>query len=482
MNDRIKAIDFKYKLTTYVFFFFLIVAFLSPLGGVDWSSYLLGKEGFLYNLKNLDVLDGRIISSFFINIFSYNKIWFNLIIALVTSLFVFRTNTLLGVVKNKFMYVVTFLLILLVSVDMFAYNYVSVSGAFSYTIPIFLSFIYFYNLFNVRDKKRDYRDYIMMVLISSYVITSSFFIAIAFVIANIFYLICNYSKEHLLVVILDILILLFVFSTIKNNIFIFDINYIFNNIPKFIENTFSRNILLVLLSTIPINFYLGEKLKGIYSRIPIVLFNIVLYFSLIYNFAFYSPVSLTLVISRYNGFFAVENWYYIFYYLLYFYLLIRSIHYYIKDLKSKKLINTLFIFSILVSLFSLISQNWNLGNNFAFTLFLITSLVMFLNNKELNINKRVVFLTGLLVVYYLFSFVLISYFEKTRGEYIKEQLDTKQNIIEIKANPLKLVYKFNPINNEELNELKKYYEIPLDKNAYVRYMGIFEKIERRIKE
>ncbi len=482
MNDRIKTIDYKYKLTTYVFFFFLIVAFLSPLGGIDWAFFSLGKEGIAYNLENSSILDGRVISGFFINIFSYNKVWFNLIIAIVTSMFVFRTNTLLGIVKNKFMYVITFLLMLLVSVDMFAYNYVSVSGAFSYTIPILLGFIYFYSLFSIRDKERNYRDYVMMILLGSYVITSSIFIAISFVIANIFYLICNYNKKYLLVVIFHLLTLLFVFSFFKESIFILDINYVFNSIPDFIENTFSRNILLIILSTIPINFYLGERLKGIYSRILIVLFNIILYFSFIYNFSFYSPVSLTLVINRYNGFFAVENWYYAFYYLLYFYLLIRSLHYYSKDLKSKRLINVLFIFSIAVSLFSLISQEWDFGNNYAFTLFLISSLAIFVSNKEFNVSKRVVLLTSLLVIYYISSFLLISYFEKTRGEYIKEQLESNQNTIEIKANPLKLVYKFNPINSEELKELKKYYEIPLEKDAYVRYMGIFEKIERRIKE
>ena len=77
---------------------------------------------------------------------------------------------------------------------------------------------------------------------------------------------------------------------------------------------------------------------------------------------------------------------------------------------------------------------------------------------------------------------MIKYIDFTRGEYIKEQVESNQEIIEIKANPIYLVWRHNPVNIFQHRTFKKYYNIPEKKAIKVKYFGIFEKIEKKVKE
>ena len=166
MNERIRIIDFKYKITFWTFILFLTISFLAPISGSDWASYLVGKEGFIECVKNINLTNGNIIGSFLGSFLSYNKILFNIFFSLLMALFVHLCNDMLGMVKNKVFYLIPFIGTLLVNTILFSYNYVSVTTTISYTIPVILSFYYFYRLWKKETYDFTFKDYIVLLLIS----------------------------------------------------------------------------------------------------------------------------------------------------------------------------------------------------------------------------------------------------------------------------------------------------------------------------
>ena len=168
---------------------------------------------------------------------------------------------------------------------------------------------------------------------------------------------------------LSLITIIFSLSLIDNSLFYTNINDIKDNIPHLIESVFSNNIILIILGAIPINMYLYEKLKdNTYVRVVITLFDLILLFSLSYNFFNYSPVNLNLILSKYNGIFATENWYYIFYFIIYIVLFILSIVHFVKNRREKRIFYMFMIASIIMMMFLLISPTFDDGGLIIFVL------------------------------------------------------------------------------------------------------------------
>ena len=79
-------------------------------------------------------------------------------------------------------------------------------------------------------------------------------------------------------------------------------------------------------------------------------------------------------------------------------------------------------------------------------------------------------------------FAIVKYVDSTRSNYIKEQIDAGETNIEVKANPIQLVWRHNPSDMFLVKDFKNYYEIPKEDTIEVKYFGIFEKIEKKVKE
>lgn len=481
MKEKLKTLTFKYRINLFVFLFFLFIGALCPISGVDWKSYVIGKEGLLECFKKINISDGRIVSGFLINFFSYNKILFDISFALLMTEFVKICNNMMGKVKNKYYYLYPVIGILLVSSFMVSYSYTSITMTVAYTFPALMIFIYFYNFLKEDTTKF---DYIKQILLIAYISLSSIHMAITFFIVNMIYLLYTNKRsiKSAISLVINFILIIVSLYTIKSSLIYTNVNDISGNISTMIENVFSRNILLVLLGAIPINYYLNEKLKGnTYSRVVIALFNIILVFSLSYNFFHYSPVNLNLVLSKYSGTFATENWYYIFYFMTYMALFVISMNHFIENKKMKFILNMFNLSSLILMILSLISPIFDQGN-IVFICFAVI-LIICLLAEEMNIKVYAtlaeVVLT-VLMVYYISMFGVIKYIDITRTNYIKEQIESKELNIEVKANPIFLVYEYNP-NFISETDFKKYYEIPDDCTIEVKYFGIFEKIEKKVK-
>ncbi|MBR3720320.1 MAG: hypothetical protein IKN09_01070, partial [Clostridia bacterium] len=149
--------------------------------------------------------------------------------------------------------------------------------------------------------------------------------------------------------------------------------------------------------------------------------------------------------------------------------------------KMKFILNMFNLSSLILMILSLISPIFDQGN-IVFICFAVI-LIICLLAEEMNIKVYAtlaeVVLT-VLMVYYISMFGVIKYIDITRTNYIKEQIESKELNIEVKANPIFLVYEYNP-NFISETDFKKYYEIPDDCTIEVKYFGIFEKIEKKVK-
>ena len=484
MKEKIDNLTFKHRVTLFTFLFFFIILTLSPISGDDWKSFVIGKGGIVDSFNNINILDGRIISGFLINIFSYNKILFDISFAFLISQFVKMCNEIMGSVKTKYLYLYPLIGILLVSVFTFSYNYISISSTVSYTFPSIVFIMYFYNM--LRNESKSLKELFILIIYSIFICLSSIHIGITFFIANIIYFIIKRNEDNIKYIILllvDLLSIVFSLSILDNNIFYTDLDSI-NNVPYLIENFFSNNILLIILGSIPINMYLYEKLKNnTYVRVVITLFDLILIFSLSYNFFNYSPVNLNLILSKYRGIFATENWYYIFYFIMYMVLFFLSVNYYTKNKRLKEIFNILIYSSIVIGIFSLVSPIFDKGSIILFTLSLIMIVCFLSVSMNTKVFVRIVkIVTFLLILYYVLVFAIIKYIDVTRTNYIKEQVDADVLNIEVKANPTYYIWRYNPIDYFQIKDFKEYYKIPNSSSIEVKYFGIFEKVEKRIKE
>ena len=486
MKERIESLNYKYKVAIFTFILFFIIGILSPISGDDWNSYVIGKNGISSCFNNISFFDGRIISGFLINFLSYNKIIFDILLAMFISHFVRMCNDLMGVVKSKYMYLYPLIGVLLVSTFMFSYNFMSVTTTVAYTFPAIMFFMFFYDLLKYEEISN--LELLKLIFMALFICLSSIHIALAFFITNLIFFIINIKKNNnlqfFIILVVELISVIYSLTKIDNSIFYSDINTILGNITYSIENIFSKNIIIIIIGAIPINYYLGEKLKEhIYGRVVITLFDLILAFSLSYNFFNYSPVNLNLVLSKYNGIFATENWYYIFYFLTYIVLFILSMNHYIKNRRLKLNLNSIIIGSLVLVILLLISPIFDKGNIIFITL-AITMIACILS-KEMNTRvyvKIVRAVAVLLVGYYLSMFAMVKYIDVTRTNYINEQIKANDSNIEVKANPIYLVWRYNPTDYFQKKDFKKYYEIPEDNTIEVKYFGIFKKIEKKVKE
>lgn len=485
MKEKLEILTFKHRITLFTFILFLIIGVLTPLSGSDWSHYVIGKKGIIECFNNISIADGRIISGFLVNFLSYNKILFDILLAFSISYFVKTCNDLIGSVSNKYMYLYPLIGVLLVSTFMFAFNYVSVSGMICYTFPSILFFAYFINL--IKSDELSINTLLKLIFFSIFIMMSSTHLAITFFVANLIYLIFNLNKsnrsKYFTLLLIQFILIIISIHYLDSIIIYTEANQVFNNIPYVIDSIFSSNIIIIILGAIPINYLLSEKLEGnLYRRVVITLFDMILLFSLCYNFFNYSPVNLNIIISKYNGIFATENWYYIIYFVAYVGLFYAASNHYIKNKKLKKIVNILNISSVVLGILLLVSPIFDKGN-IVFIVFNII-LVACLMAKELDIkvySKLVLSVFGLLLVYYLSMFTIVKYVDVTRSNYIKEQIESKESNIEVKASPIYLVWRYNPTDIFLLKDFKAYYEIPSKDTIEVKYFGIFEKIEKKVK-
>ena len=488
MKDRLKVIDFKYNVLTTVFMFIFVISILAPLSGNDWISFINGKDGIINSINNITYVNGNILSDTLANLFAANKGIFNIVFAILITFTLREAVPLLGMVENKYHYILMPLLLLLVGVETFSYNFISVTGAVCYTFPACMIIIYYLYLYKLGNNKFKFINYLVLLLMILYISLSTVYLSLAFLLSNIVFFAYRYlnTKEfplsYVFLIIIEIFVTIISLFYIDKSIVYSSFGLALGKIPKFIEETFSKNILLILIGCIPIDLYLNDKLKNFsYKRVVIVLFTLVPILSMLYNFFNYSPVNLNLVINKYSGVFATEQWYFIFYYIIYMFLLVLTTIKYIGRKKSRYYILILLGTGFITNLFRIISPDYTSGSNILFVIAFIITIAVLYKEMDIKLNKTFIkVFTVLLILYYVAIFAMTKYIDVTRNSYIKEQRDLGSSNIIVKSNPFLLMYRYNPNTVFQKRDFKKYLGVSEDTGITVKYFGVFRDIKSNI--
>jgi len=505
MKERLEIIDFKYKVIFWSFLFFLIVSFLSPISSNDWENYLIGSKGIKTIIDTISNAysnsDGRIISRFLTYILACNKVIFNVIFAGLMACLVSSFSTFLGKVNNKYYYLLTIIALLTVNVYTFAENYTWLSGSITYTFPSIMTIMYITYLYKKETFSFTKMETLCLLLLN---IIIPFFvenIAFAFTLGNIIIFIRRtldhkkFSKAFLSFTIISFISLIIVLTNpgieveAINNIDFNSLSFIdkiSTNIPNLISYVFTNNPFLLIFMLIPTNYLLHIKTKNyIYSRLMLILFNIIPLFSIICNFNSMVPVNINLIINKYDGIFLIENWYFIFYWIFLIGLFIYSVIELIPERKKRNYCLLLIMIAILSIIPLLIlSSTWSYNMVILFMFIMLAVSCVLLVEMKIKIWPWLVKpIVALLIIYYITIMSLTFYINKTRENYIEEQLAVNDKLIYIKANPFHLTWEPNPIcSSKNIKYFREYYKIPKNTTIEVKYFGILERIEKNVKK
>ena len=388
--------------------------------------------------------------------------------------------------------------LLMINVYSFAQNYTWLNGAITYTFPAAITIIYIAYLY--KKESFNFGKLETIYLLTLNIITPLFAenIGFAFVTGNIIILTHRILKQRkfspvfLIFAIVSVTSLGFMLTnpglSLENSKVAFYSLSLFNkiktNIPEFIHYVFTNNPLLLIFMLMPINYLLYVKTENyVYSRLMLVLFNLIPLFSIICNFDLIIPVNINLLISKYDGMFLIEKWYFIFYWILFIGLFIYSVADIIPKGRKRDYSLLITIISMVSVISLLLAPTWSCSMVILFVFGIISASCITITELKVKVIPWVtISIVVLLVIYYLAIMTVTFYIHKTRENYIKEQLDSEDKLIYVKANPFYLNWEYNPTcNSANMQHFKKYYNIPEDTIIEVKYLGILGKIEQGVK-
>ena len=469
------------------FIFFLVILSLAPINGDDWGNYPVGAQGLRMILSAAKGMyfswEGRFISRIFIYLFTYYKVLFVVVTSGLLTLIVYIANKIIGKVQNKAIYIMPFIFLLLLNVNSISQTYTWIAGSITYLYPASIVLAYFYYLYQKKEFKFGNIEFLILLFINT--ITPMFVenIGLAFVFGNILWLILHMKEDKkelvkfgiLSVVSVVALVLMLISPGTANRVNteteFYSMNIfgrIFSNIPYLIGYAITRNIIVLVMMSLAILIVL--KKKNIKTRY-IILFLIIPILGVIQNLYLMFPLDFNGIdankIGEMWGVFSVDNWYFIFYWILFVILFFYSIIYLVDDNQEK----TFLIFLTLVGGVAigsmLVSPTW--GERTAILsefIFLFVSLRLIKDNFKLN-RSVYVFLI-LIIVYFVFMFILIFIMQRDRDVYIENQLKDKSvETIEVYDQFIYYIWTRGPWGEYHTKVFKKYYGIPEDKKVKI---------------
>lgn len=465
---------FKYVM---IFLFFVVLFFLSPISGDDWSNYLVGSEGIRHSLGVAVGMyfdwEGRIISRVLINILTYHKWLWNIVNSLVVVGSIYIGYKWIGKKPNRLMFPLICLIILGMNLNTFSQVMTWIAGNITYLFVVPIILWYFYFVF-YNDKYNKW-----FVVINSLInLFGCMFVenmALVLVVGNILLLIIRYIKNKkidkriILYLSLSIIgslsMLLSPGTRYRNSIENIEFNKlnifekVIYNIPNFVYYTFIVNVFMLVLMSFSNYFIIRDKVKnkGIkYLLIIFMFLNVLTIF--IYPVSLFKDINLMGLINQ-NNIFVIMYW------LIY--LVMSFILVYIYD---KKDLSNVFLF--LIGLVSngvmLMSPTWGFRTSF-FTYFVLSIVALKIINNYINDKNIYKYLVnGCLVVLCLFYLGFYINIYKCLIN-VRKQVKSSDDIIYIDAYSRFAPCNINPSNSFHLDKFKQYYGINDDKELVFRF-------------
>ena len=456
-----------------IFTFYVLILFLCPIAGDDWGNYLVGQSGIKHIVENTLKLyttwEGRLISRFLIDIFSYHKILWNIVNALfITAIPYFITKIINP--KNK---LITYSLILLSLITMNIYTFsqtiVWIAGNVTYllVIPIILLYIHF--LYEKKTSK--YKP--LFILLN--VITPMFIehMAIILVLINIYFIIKDYLKNKKINTELLVYLIISIVSTTSmllspGNRYrsktedtefakLFILEKIIKNIPNFINYTYIINSSLLLMFIVSNYLLIKKYIKNNIIKITLNIYNLIPILTIIsYLFTIIKKNILTPFSNGQNILLII---YYIVYAILTLYLYIR----YTKEIKTDKII-FFYLLGMISNIIMMVSPTWGYRTSLSTYIFLTIPMIMIIDKLYKPLKNKLDFkflatITTGIVFFYLSLYVSVNMQYKENKKIIEDAIENNKEVIEVKEYPSFANSNINPTNEYHIEAFKKYYKI-----------------------
>jgi len=242
------------------------------------------------------------------------------------------------------------------------------------------------------------------------------------------------------------------------------VSKIISNIKNFNNYIFFKNSTMIIITLIPIIYYLIKK----HHKIIALLVSIITILSIINNIYYMLPMKFEFLQNL--NIINKEISLYIIYWIIYLILFILSINYIIKNKKEKTFIYFMLLLGVLSSMIMLILPTW--GDRITlYTVITLTLTGIILIDKiiknDMRISKYISPIYICTSIYLLICFLSINQINNYRENYIKEQLKENVDTIEITRNPIMYVWNNNPQTKYFIDTYKAYIGIPEEKNIEI---------------
>lgn len=466
----------------YIFFLtILVISILTPISGDDYGNYI-STNGSLHEAFDIAKsyyysLEGRFIGRIIIMFTTYHKYLWNIITPILFTL-LFKSMT--NIIKQKTSISLLIISLLLMNTDMFSQSYTWLAGSITYLYPTCLIIFYFSQIY-IKNNEFTLYDNIILIILSLIIPMFVENLACAYVfgllLINIYFYIKNKKIKpiYLTNLIVSSIVLIIMLKSpgslsraLVENVEFNNYNIIkkiITNISNFNLYIFFKNPLMIILTIIPINYYLIKKHHIIFTPI----FNIIPILSIIKSIYYMLPMKFTFL-QNIITFLDTSNKLYIIYWIIYTILLVLSIQNIISDKKLKHYLYFLLLVSFSSTLSMLVVPTW--GDRI--TLFNVITLsfigvVLIDNIYKYNekTSKLINSLSYMTCVYILIIFISIFQINNYRNNYIQEQLKTDEQTIKVIRNPITYIWNTNPSSEYFIKTYKSYMNIPKNKDIEI---------------
>lgn len=469
----------KYLKYFFVFIFFLVLFYLSPISGDDWGNYIVGSSGLRSSLGVALGMyfdwEGRLISRVFINILTYHKWIWNILNSLLIVGLVFVSEKIIGMDKKcnvkTFVFPLSLLIIFCMNIYTFSETMVWLAGNITYFFMVPVVIWYFYYLI-INDKYNKWFSFIFVLINlfgTMFVENMGMVLVVGNILLLIYKYICNKKIDKRIVVYLIISIfsmtsmLLSPGTRYRNSIENIEFNKlnifekVMYNLPKFVYYTFIINSYLLVLLSVSNYLIINKKIKN--SKIK---YSLIIYMLVIPLFTvFIYPLSE--LKSTFLDFFVNTNVFIIIYWLSY--LVITLYLLFIENKKDLKIV-LLYLIGLVSNGVMLVSPTWGFRTSL-FTYIMLCIVSLYVINKYIKSIKYFVYsgycLLGVFSLFYLVFYINIFRCQNNLEKSIKKQLNEDNKIIYIDKFPDFANCNINPGNSYHIQKYKLYYNIPDEK-------------------
>lgn len=484
--DKFNNISFTKKILISTFIFFLVILYLTPITGDDWGNYLIGKNGVnsVWNsaISMYKVWEGRFISRLFLNFFTYHKWAWNILNSMMIIFLIWCSYQIIGKQKNKVIYILPILCLLLVSRNFFSQCYLWLAGNMTYLFPAVMVIGVIFYCYYSQNKKTIFN--IILCLVSFLIPMFVENIGCAYIVCLLFWIGYVYYKERKISK-LGIIMLLLSCSSLTcmllspgsrarmemssefYQLTIFE--RILRNLPNLVYYMFFANGIVLLIMMFPVSYTIGKQIKNkVVKYIVLFIWNIIPFITIIQNLNTTLPINFLLKLIPIKVtipyLFPKTAWYVILYWALFTFIFLLSIFYIIKN-KDEALKLCLFtmvgISSMLVMLFT---PTWGerVSALYVFTIFIVSiKLISIIYSNPQKIFTNMIYMFLILFSMYYSVITIHNYiFDMWRIKNIEQVKEQQKTELLLYANRMPLLWNYDPWGEYHLKTFCSYYQIP----------------------